>query len=315
MMFGSYKFTIQLKDDATLPYYKGSTFRGVLGYALKRVVCPLKRQECHNCLLKKSCVYAMIFETDKAVSIPKGLRVSSAPSPLVLEPPTSTKYEFKKGEFLDCTLLLFGEINQKLSYFIYAFEQMGEIGIGKTTNGKRSSFVLDSVTLTSSGSKIYTTKSPTVEIPEHFESLGLIEDGDRALSGAGKVTMQIHTPLRIIARKAPIANLPFPLLMRNIIRRTTSLLNVYGNGEPDIDYAGLVAEAENITIASNSLEWFDWKRYSSTQDKKMFMGGLVGKVEYQGDFTPFLPFMEMAQKVHVGKNTAFGLGKISYILS
>ncbi|MBF0303906.1 MAG: CRISPR system precrRNA processing endoribonuclease RAMP protein Cas6 [Desulfamplus sp.] len=313
MIFGSYKFVIRLEDDAVLPYYKGSTFRGVLGHALKKVVCALKQQKCPTCLLRENCTYSMIFETADAIAVPNGSRVSSAPSPLVLEPPVSTRHEFKKGEILDCTLMLFGDINRNLPYFVYAFQQMGEIGIGKTMNGKRSRFVLESVTFTSSGSKIYTNKSLSIAIPEALEPLTLIEDADRVSSAISKITMQIHTPLRIIARKVPVANLPFPLLMRNIIRRTTALLNVYGDGEPDIDYSGLVSQADQITIAANSLKWFDWKRYSSTQDKKMFMGGLVGKVEYQGDFTPFLPFMKMAEKVHIGKNTAFGLGKVSFV--
>lgn len=317
MILGSYKFVIRLEDDASLPYYKGSTFRGVLGHALKRCVCVLKRQNCPSCLLKENCAYAMIFETADAVPIPEGSKVSSAPSPLVLEPPDSTDHEFKKGETLDCTLLMFGDINQKLPYFIYAFEQMGEIGIGKTINGKRSRFVLESVSLNGSDFKIYTKESPKAALPKELEVFKPVfsNSAEEKPNPNQKIVVQIHTPLRIIERKAPVASLPFPLLMRNIIRRTTALLNVYGDGEPDIDYSDLIAKAKNITVSENSLQWFDWKRYSSTQDKKMFMGGLVGRVEYQGDFTPFLPFIEMSQKVHIGKNTAFGLGKVSYILS
>lgn len=333
MIFGSYKFVIRLEDDAVLPYYKGSTFRGVLGHALKRVVCALKRQECPTCLLRENCTYAMIFETADAIAVPDGSRVSSAPSPLVLEPPVSTRHEFKKGETLDCTLLLFGEINRNLPYFIYAFEQMGQIGIGRNIKERRSRFVLESVTSGDLSSTFYSRNSQTITMPEQVERLTLISDRaadgnhragadciqpasassipDDSLSN-GKILMEIHTPLRIISRQVPIAHLPFPLLMRNIIRRTTSLLNVYGEGEPDMDYSGLVARSEQISISNNSLQWFDWKRYSSTQDKKMFMGGLVGKVEYQGDFTLFLPFMKMAEKVHVGKNTAFGLGKVLF---
>ncbi|MGD9732060.1 MAG: CRISPR system precrRNA processing endoribonuclease RAMP protein Cas6 [Desulfamplus sp.] len=314
MIFGSYKFVIRLEDDAVLPYYKGSTFRGVLGHALKRVVCALKRQECPTCLLRENCTYAMIFETADAVAVPDGSRVSSAPSPLVLEPPVSTRHEFKKGETLDCTLLLFGEINRNLPYFIYAFEQMGQIGIGRNIKGRRSRFVLESVTSDDLSSTFYSRNSQTITMPEQVEHLTLISDrvADQSPIYIGKIAMQIHTPLRIISRQVPIARLPFTLLLRNIIRRTTSLLNVYGEGEPDMDYAGLVAQSEQISISNNSLHWFDWKRYSSTQDKKMFMGGLVGKVEYQGDFTPFLPFMKMAETVHIGKNTAFGLGKVSF---
>ncbi len=68
MEIGNYKFKLQLEDDAELPLYKGSTFRGVLGHALKRTVCALKHQECRVCILRSNCTYAMVFETAHAVS-------------------------------------------------------------------------------------------------------------------------------------------------------------------------------------------------------------------------------------------------------
>jgi len=52
MLYGKYLFTCLLQDDAILPYYKGSTFRGVLGKALRDVVCALKRETCAECLLR-----------------------------------------------------------------------------------------------------------------------------------------------------------------------------------------------------------------------------------------------------------------------
>lgn len=51
MLFERYNFNCHLDTDAELPCYKGSTFRGVFGRALKKVVCALKQQECETCLL------------------------------------------------------------------------------------------------------------------------------------------------------------------------------------------------------------------------------------------------------------------------
>ncbi len=100
------------------------------------------------------------------------------------------------------------------------------------------------------------------------------------------------------------------MLVRSLIRRTTALLNTYGEGEPDLDYPNLVKKAETIRVMDNQLSWFDWQRYSARQDKKMFMGGLTGEIEYQGELTQIIPFFRMAEMVHAGKNTTFGLGKI-----
>ncbi len=42
----------------------------------------------------------------------------------------------------------------------------------------------------------------------------------------------------------------------------------------------------------------------------MLMGGLVGEVGYAGDLAEFLPLLRYMEKVHLGKATTFGLGKI-----
>lgn len=63
MLFGKYHFSCIFTGPASLPAFKGSTFRGVFGVALKKVVCALKHQECPACLLRGQCLYARIFET------------------------------------------------------------------------------------------------------------------------------------------------------------------------------------------------------------------------------------------------------------
>ncbi|MHB8092928.1 MAG: hypothetical protein ACYDH8_15215 [Syntrophales bacterium] len=63
MLLGRYCFSLTFNDDAALPEYKGSTFRGIFGHSLKKVVCALKHQECADCLLREKCVYSIVFET------------------------------------------------------------------------------------------------------------------------------------------------------------------------------------------------------------------------------------------------------------
>ena len=129
MIYGNYRFLCRLENDAVLPFYKGSTFRGVFGIALKKVVCALKRQACESCLLKSRCLYTQVFETSLAVDPPAALRGSAVPHPFVIEPPLTGDTDFETDSQLDCNLLLFGEVNRSLPYFIYAFDRMGRIGI------------------------------------------------------------------------------------------------------------------------------------------------------------------------------------------
>ncbi|MDD3581799.1 MAG: CRISPR-associated protein Cas6, partial [Desulfobacca sp.] len=154
MLYGKYRFHSILDSDAILPPYKGSTFRGVFGVALKKVVCVLQNQECQDCLLRDHCVYFQVFETPRAPG-PDAAAVKkpSPPHPFVIEPPLSVETHLHRGQSFDFGLILFGPANEQLPYFVYAFEQMGRIGIGQKINGQRGQFRL--ITISSDDIVIY----------------------------------------------------------------------------------------------------------------------------------------------------------------
>lgn len=52
------------------------------------------------------------------------------------------------------------------------------------------------------------------------------------------------------------------------------------------------------------------ERYSNRINRKMDFSGLAGEVEYEGNLSPFVPWLTAAQRLHVGRNTTFGMGKI-----
>ena len=52
------------------------------------------------------------------------------------------------------------------------------------------------------------------------------------------------------------------------------------------------------------------ERYSNRTNGKMDFSGLLGTIEYEGGLTPFVPWLYAAQRLHVGRNTTFGMGKI-----
>jgi len=309
MLYGKYTFCSVFEDDALLPYYKGSTFRGVFGHALRRVVCALKRQDCKDCLLRQKCVYAFVFEGagTPEESLPHN-RIASPPHPYVIEPPESQQLHFKEGERFNVSLLLFGKANDYLPYFIYAFEQMGALGIGKRVNGKRARFLLESVRV--GDDEIYLSKDNRIRRGNFTQQL-YVEDlkmpGDASVH---RLQLTLKTPLRLKFENSLEASLPFHVLTRGMLRRISSLENFYGNGEPPLDYRDLVERAKSVEIIESSLRWFDWKRYSTRQDQSMLMGGLLGEITYEGALGEFLPFIRVCEKLHIGKQTSFGLGKI-----
>ena len=314
MLYGKYRFKCELEDEAQLPVYKGSTFRGLFGHALKRVVCALKRQECATCVLRSKCLYVRVFETPLALQMPVGSRISSPPHPFVMEPPLTDQRVYEKGSLIDCDLILFGEVNNSLPYFVYAFEQMGRIGVGKRVKGRRGRFTLREVG--SNGTSLYSCEEQKLTRMERIEDLpgGTLKHGEKEGASNGKIEVRVtlETPLRLKFenRLKGGAGLPFHILVRAMLRRLSSLYNVYGEGEPSLDYRGLVERAGDVGIAENNLSWYDWKRYSNRHERKMLMGGMVGSLTYEGGLTEYLPLLEFTEKTHLGKNTSFGLGKV-----
>ncbi|MBF0121378.1 MAG: CRISPR system precrRNA processing endoribonuclease RAMP protein Cas6 [Desulfobacterales bacterium] len=308
MDYGKYDFFCSFDTDAILPIYKGSTFRGVFGHALKKVICALKRQECHECLLKDKCIYVFIFETSLLDKFLNKITNSALPHPFVIEPPLNNLSYFQKGSLFDFSLLLFGKANYYLPYFIYAFDQIGKSGIGKGSNQNMGKFTLREVK--TGQNTIYSCQDQKIANINCIESLSYLNERNDTKDNIA-IKIKLDTPLRLKFENKFKADLPFHILVRAMLRRMSSLLNAFGDGEPDLDYKGMVNRANDVKIIESDLRWFDWKRYSNRQDCEMLMGGMVGTITYEGNISEYIQLIDFCSKVHLGKQTAFGLGKIT----
>jgi CRISPR-associated endoribonuclease Cas6 len=306
MRYGEYQFRAVLLDKAILPPYKGSTFRGVFGRALKAVTCALKREDCATCLINRQCVYIKVF--DSPVGLPGNGR-PSPPHPFVIEPPLSDQTAYEPGESFDFSLLLFGEANQYLPYFVYAFEQMGRIGIGRAINGRRAQFQL--LQVSDATAEVIYRKDDRSLLPG--EPVRLTLEGPQSI-GSSEITVSLLTPLRLKYQEHLHDKLPFHVLIRAILRRMAALHGHFDNGEPPLDYKGKVARAQMVEVIKSTIRWVDWRRYSYRKQESMLMGGMVGEATYKGKLDEFLPLLRYGEIVHVGKATTFGLGKIQAIL-
>lgn len=308
MRYGNYEFNCRFESEAELPVYKGSTFRGVFGRALKAVVCALKRQDCPDCLLKSQCLYPLVFEPDLLTRQFPSRAGASSPNPYVVEPPLTEKTHYPEGAGFNFNLILLGPVNTRLPYFVYAIAGMGQIGIGKKIAGKRGRFVIEQIL--SEGHVIYTDQDRTLAASD---TALILKDSERApVLRKDRVTLNFLTPLRLKHNNHLSPELPFHILVRAMLRRCATLMEHFGDGEPDLDYRGMVERAEDMKTMESTLSWEDWRRYSLRQDQAMMMGGLKGRVTYAGELEEFLPLLDFCARVHLGKQTAFGLGRFTW---
>lgn len=304
MQLAHYNIHLRFTEPAVLPEYKGSTLRGHFGHSLKKVSCALRRQSCSDCMLRTQCVYALTFEAQPSSdNQPSPTR----PHPYVLVAPESQQRQFEPDETLTMGLKVFGSFNQYLPYYVYALDHLGQWGLGKQTNQGCGRFNVEQVL--HGQTPLYDRQQQLLHIPQQLPRL---QPQTAPPAENGCLTVTWHTPLRVKQDNRLQAQLPFVTLVRAALRRVSSLYTSYGNQLPQFSYTDLVRQAEHITADQSQLAWQDIPRYSNRQKTSMLLGGLVGTVHYYGQLGPYLPLLELASHVHVGKQTAFGLGRFSY---
>lgn len=316
--FGQFEFVLRTLDNIRLPAYKGSTLRGGFGHAFKKVVCVNKDRVCESCLLKGKCVYSYIFETPPPSNTLKMRKYPFAPHPFVITPPLEAKRTYREGDTLCFELTLIGKSIDFLPYFIYTFDELGRMGIGK---GK-GKYQLEEVRAIHVGERskvkdgeailIYSGKDKTLR--NNFRVLTVDDIGPFDLSSS-TLSLNFMSPTRLKYDGQLSPNLEFHILFRNLLRRTSLLSYFHCEKQLDLDFKELIDEAKEVKVQKEDLRWVDWERYSNRQDTKMKMGGFIGSVTFTGDFKEFLPFLILGGYIHVGKGTSFGLGKYEILRS
>lgn len=334
------RYEVVLKAGAEgllLPPYKGSTLRGGFGKAFQKVVCSQRDKECHRCILQNTCPYSYIFETAPPPGGEILRKYENVPRPFVLEPPLETKTYYEPGEKLAFQLVLMGKAIQYLPYFIVIFRELGEIGIGK---GRRK-YSLDTVNAinlrTGEKTGIYSGENEmvtNVDVSITGDELAAISArepaGTPVSESAGTLanepavesacSAKVGRPVQLVIRFVTMTRLKFDqkytsvpefhIIVRNLLRRLSSISYFHHGVQLDLDFRGLIEKAQRVSLVSHQTRWEGWERYSSRQDARMNLGGIVGEAVYEGDWQEFWPMLKMAEQVHVGKGAVFGLGKI-----
>ncbi|MBU2461461.1 CRISPR system precrRNA processing endoribonuclease RAMP protein Cas6 [bacterium] len=296
---GLYRLELLAEDEIELPPYSGSTFRGGFGYAFKRIVCFDKDKVCNTCLLKERCAYSYIFETLPPKDSEYLKKLFEIPRPFILEPPLGRRYE--KGEKIELGLILIGKAIDYLPYFVVSFKELGRMGLGR----KKARFLLNKVK--AGEGEIYSSSD---EILKPGGKLNISEIINEAESrNLEKLTLNFLTPTRMKLNKEYVSVPEFPVLIRSLLSRVSSLAYFYCGEKLNIDYKQMIEDAKKVEIKERHIGWFDWERYSSRQQASMKLGGIVGKVTYTGDLNQFLPLIALGRYIHVGKGATFGLGR------
>ncbi len=311
-----FEFVLTADEDLHLPLYIGSTLRGGFGHAFKRCTCCNPQRDCPICLLKGKCVYSYVFE-DSSLRVNKNLKryQGNSPHPFIIEPPEEHKQQYQTNEEIKFNLVLIGRAIDYLPYFIFAFDELGRLGIGKG-KGKTGLSQVSSLTVNSSDKPIpiYDGQSKQLSSGYHIITTADILNHVDKYYGNQQITLNFLTPTRIKEQGKLTTQLSFDLLTANLIRRLSTLLYFHCKQKLEIDYEKIIEEAKFIEMQSSALLWHDWERYSNRQKTRMKLGGFMGKITYRGKgLEKFLPLVFIGSLIHIGNGATFGLGRYKVV--
>ncbi len=289
---------IQCNELNSLPSYLGSTFRGLIGSSLQSLICPFwPKPTCKKCTISLQCPYFELFEKQSSLS---GLK--TVPRGYIFFPQ-------KINGKISLEITLFGSATRFVPALLKALFKSQEYGLG----AKRIPFnvVYVGEILTNNGLN---------PLDQNLDYLSLM--GPFPLYLWLKNTPLIRekeilfpTPVRLRKHGDYLRSMDWPFFFLTLARRLESL-NIFFNGASSIGkdiWQRLKQEFADIEIKEEEFRWYNLKRYSNRQKRKVPLGGLKGKVVVQNISSWWWTWWQMAEIVHVGKGANMGLGKVKIL--
>jgi hypothetical protein len=305
------RVTMRLLEDAALPAAKGAMLRGGFGYAFQRSSCP---QACwghsETCAVAALCPYRWVFETPHPPSVQQLHDLQDVPRPFVIEPPHDERTRYAAGDALEFGLVLIGRGIDHLPYFLFSFEQLGRMGLGRQQARARLERVEALRPWEPTGAVIYQDGRVVADATNHLPTLDAAVIAAHAAALPVDLRLTLRTPLRVKARGAFIESIDLPAIVQAACWRLNALATFHGGGPWAVDHRALAEQARGAAVERSEVRWVDWERTSTRgpEPRSMKLGGIVGGAVLRGVPPDVRALLLAGSLVHVGKACVFGHG-------
>jgi hypothetical protein len=281
--FYRYRFHFRAIDHLHFPAGKSANVvRGAFGAVLRDTV-PAE-------------VYSRLFEPGAALGpAPSGL--SDWPRPFILRVAHLDGLTIPPGESLFLDAHVFDLHQPALPHFQAALSHLAEKGLGPG-HGRAALECTEELNLSDSRQESCNPNSVVL---------------DPGSDPVPTVTVQFRTPTELKSG-GEVADRPeFATLFRRLRDRISTLRSLYGKGPLQIDFRGLGDRAAQVRIRSCELTWEQVNRRSGRTGQVHSIGGFTGEAVYEGDLAEFLPWLNAARWVGVGRQTVWGKGDVRVV--
>jgi hypothetical protein len=132
---------------------------------------------------------------------------------------------------------------------------------------------------------------------------------DAGAAETQKLHVEFLTPTELKSGDQLAPRPEFEVLFARARDRVSTLRTLYGAGPPTIDFRSMGERAAAIRMTHCDLRQVAAERRSSRTGNVHGIGGFVGRAEYEGPLTEFLPYLEAAQWTGVGRHCVWGNGE------
>ena len=280
------RFHLAARDSIHFrPGQTGNILRGALASVFRNITCA---EHCpgrtganiRDCPLRSSCAYARIFEpaavrTGQRGAGPSGL--SDWPRPFVIRAASLDGQRVEPGEQFCVGVNLFETLDASIQdsaveHFQRAFAEWAEI----------------------------------VSVEQRMVNIDLTP---RSIP-VSRIRVEFQSPTDLKAA-GNLGKADFSALLARARDRVGTLSSLYGAGPLAIDFRGLSERARSVKVVNGELGQVSVERRSSRTGQRHSIGGLTGFVEYDGNLTEFLPYLEAGSWTGVGRHCTWGNGQIA----
>lgn len=295
---------IEAQDPLSLPAFPGSALRGLIGFGLRRTVCVTGQKRCEGCPLTASCAYYRFFE-DSRPRGEAGRAAQAGPHPYVLDVPPPPGPVLEPGARYAFGLTLLGEARHLVPYLVVGVNRAGQQrGLGPRDARFTLGLLEQEQRLgREDWAPVGGQGEATVRALETAQTPGA--------PAAGVVAVELRSPLRLKRRGRLVGPQEFTpaLFLEALGLRLADLARTFGEPGPSGAHLPLPEPPPAEAFGAPEVRWREWTRFSTRQQTRMQMGGLVGAFTVDlaraGDWAHWL---WLGQWLHVGKATAMGLG-------
>jgi len=285
-------FEVKTLTTSYLPEYLGNTIRGALGNSLISLYCSQKEKaNCNNCNSTETCIYANVFK-----SLYKDDEFTSVPNPYIIEVSEINKKQYNAGESFYFTIILFGRATQYIEEIISGVEHMVVRELGKNSN----SFILSKVFEEYTNRLIYEANT-LFHLPK---PVTWTDNGADKIASVTKLEIQFITPVQILQKSQLIKNIEFNIFIDSLLSRVAAIIDLYEEDEFVIPYR-LICRKPWIKANVNLRE-------RVIKQERGMIKGMVGNVNFTGEITRYMPYIDVGQQLHVGKLTTRGFGQYRF---